>query len=70
MSKFTHVKCKNDVIEEGVLIFKKGEFYKIVGFDYKSLVYYIQPEFYEDNLLPDEFIISPLDSNFEFLALE
>jgi hypothetical protein len=69
MNKFTHVKCLKDVIENCIVIFKGGENYKIVGFDYNSLVYYIEPEFYEDNPLPDEFVISPLNNNFEFLAL-
>lgn len=69
MKIFTHVKCLKNVIEEDVLIFKKNEVYKIMGFDYNSLVYYVEPEYYEDGLLPDEFAISPVDYRFEFLAL-
>jgi hypothetical protein len=70
MNKYTHVKCLKDVIEDGVVIFKEDEIYKIAGYDYKSLLYYIQPEFYEDNPLPDEFVISPLNDNFKFLVIE
>ncbi|WP_142384699.1 hypothetical protein [Bacillus sp. M6-12] len=58
-----------DVKEEDVLIFKKGEVYKIVGFDYNSLVYYVEPEYDEEHLLPDEFVVSALHNHFEFLIL-
>jgi hypothetical protein len=30
-------------------------------------VYYIEPEFYEDDVFPAEFVISPLNKNFEFI---
>lgn len=69
MKKYTHLECLRDVVENDVVIFKKGEIYKIVGFDYNSLVYYIEPEFYEDNLLPSEFAIYPLNKDFKFLTL-
>jgi hypothetical protein len=69
MKKYTHVKCLKDVIEDDVLIFKEGEIYNVTGFDYNALVYYIEPEFYEEDLLPAEFVISPLNKNFEFLIM-
>lgn len=37
MNKYTHVICLKDVLEEGIMIFKEGQIYKIVGFDYNSL---------------------------------
>lgn len=69
MNKYTHVKCMKDVIEDEIVIFKNGEIYKITGFDYRSLIYYVEPEFYENYLLPDEFAILPLDGRFEFMRL-
>ena len=69
MNKYTHVKCLKDVIEEDIVIFKEGEIYKIVGFDYNSLLYYVEPEFYEDNSLPVEFAISPINKEFKFISL-
>jgi hypothetical protein len=65
MKKYTHVKC----LKDDVFIFKAGEIYKITGFDYNALVYYIKPEFYEEDVLPAEFVISPLNKNFEFLIM-
>jgi hypothetical protein len=69
MKKYTHVKCTKDVVEEGIVIFKEGRIYKISGFDYLSLLYYVEPEFYEEDPLPDEFAVSPLNDHFKFLSL-
>ncbi|MEK5063657.1 hypothetical protein [Cytobacillus sp. FSL R5-0596] len=69
MKKYTHVKCIQDVVEHEIVIFKSGEIYKITGLDYRSLVYYVEPEFAEDNSLPDEFVIMPLDKRFEFIVM-
>lgn len=69
MKKYTHVKCLKEVTEDEIMIFKEGEIYKIVGFDYHSLLYYVEPEFYEDIALPEEFVILALDKRFEFLTL-
>jgi hypothetical protein len=69
LKKYTHVKCLKDVVEDDVLIFKKDNIYKIVGFDYHSLVYYVEPEYEEGNMLPDEFVINALHNHFEFLML-
>ncbi|RBP84035.1 hypothetical protein DFO70_1661, partial [Cytobacillus firmus] len=52
-----------------LVIFKAGEIYKITGFDFHSLVYYVEPEFYEDSPLPDEFVIMSMDKRFEFKIL-
>lgn len=60
MKKYTHVKCLEDVIEDDI----------VTGFDYQSLVYYIEPEFYENESLPDEFAIPALSSNVEFLIFK
>ncbi|CAM3948490.1 hypothetical protein [Mesobacillus zeae] len=68
MEKFTHVKCLKDVLEDDTVIFKKDEIYKIMGFDYKSLVYYIEPEYYPHEPLPEEFAISPIHPDFKFLV--
>lgn len=68
MKKYTHVKCLKDVKEDEVLLFKKGKVYKIVGFDYRSLIYYIEPEFHDGVYLPDEIAIQALDRNFEFIT--
>lgn len=70
MKKYTHIVCLEDVIEDGIIIFKKGETYPIVGFDYHSFVYYAEPEYYEDDVLPAEFAISPvLNKSFKFITL-
>ncbi|SDM42060.1 hypothetical protein [Bacillus sp. OK048] len=69
MKRYTHAKCLRDVIEDGLVIFKSGEIYKITGFDYNSLVYYVEPEFYPEDPLPEEFVIPPLHPDFEFLTL-
>lgn len=69
LKKYTHVKCIEDVIEDDMVIFKKENIYKISGFDYRSLVYYVEPEYDEESLLPDEFVVSPIDKRFEFLIL-
>lgn len=57
-------------LKDDIVIFKVGEIYKITGFDYRSLVYYIESEFYEDDSLSDEFAIPALSSNFEFLIIK
>jgi hypothetical protein len=51
------------------LIFKEGEIYKITGIDKNALVYYLKAEFYEKDLLPYEFVTSPLNKNYEFLIM-
>lgn len=70
MKKYTHVECLEDVIEDDIVIFKVGNIYKITGFDYQSLVYYIEPEFYENESIPDEFAIPALSSGFQFLIIK
>lgn len=67
MRKFTHVRAIEDVVEEGVVLYKKGGVYKILGNDYRSLVYYVEPEYYEESPLPDEFVIPFMHGSFEFL---
>jgi hypothetical protein len=69
MKKFSHVICLEDVVEDDIVIFKKGEVYPIISFDWKSLVYYIEPEYYVDCSLPSEYAIPPLHPCFEFLEL-
>lgn len=70
MRKYTHVKCLNTIKEDDIIVFKKGEIYKIMGFDYNSLVYYIEPEYYENVDLPDEYVIQALSRDFEFMIIE
>ncbi|MEH7618502.1 hypothetical protein V7200_23015, partial [Cytobacillus firmus] len=69
LKRYSHVKCIEDVIEDDIVVFKKGEIYKITGFDYRSLVYYVEPEYDEDGTLPDEFVIMALDRRFMFIIL-
>jgi len=42
MKKYTHAKCIRDVIENDVVLFRAEQTYKIVEFDFKSLLYYIE----------------------------
>ncbi|WP_210366702.1 hypothetical protein [Bacillus sp. REN3] len=69
MNKYTHVKCLKDVFIDDVIVFKKDKIYKIVGTDFRSFVYYIEPEYYEGDWLPEEFTVTPLDTNFKFLVI-
>jgi hypothetical protein len=67
MKRYRYVECLKDVVEEDIIVFKAGSIYSITGFDYNSLLYYIEPEFYEDSPLPEEFVIMALDRNFKFM---
>jgi len=69
MKKYTHVICLEDIIEDEISIIEKGKRCKITGFDYKSLVYYIEIDSDPSGMLTDEIVISPLDTRFKFITL-
>lgn len=66
MKKYTHAKCIRDVIENDVILFESGQTYKIVEFDFKSLLYYIEIDDGGEELT-DEFAIAPNHPDFVFL---
>ena len=68
MKKYTHVKCLRNIIENDVILFEEGQTYKIVEFDFKSLLYYIEMNI-DGAGLTDEFAISPNHPDFKFLVL-
>lgn len=67
MNKCTHAKCLNDVLleETDVILFKQNKVYK-AEWDYKSLLYYIEPEDQEEDFLPDQIAVSAVNPNFHF----
>lgn len=72
LKKYTRVLCLNDVTVEDakgeeVVIFEKGHTYKIVGYDFHSLIYYISPD---DTSLPDEFAITALEKENCFMMMK
>lgn len=66
LKEYTHLQCIRDVTEDGIVLFKKGEVYSITGFDYRSLLYYIEI-FIDDNDMPEEFTIPVLHPDFKYL---
>jgi len=71
LKKYTHVECIEDITENdnSIVIFEKGELIKISGFDYRSLVFYLEVVNDQNGMLTDEITIQAGDKRFKFLTL-
>ena len=67
MKKYTHAKCIRDVIENDVVLFRAEQTYKIVEFDFKSLLFYVEVDDVGEEL---EVAVTPNHPDFEFLYIE